>query len=229
MQVILLAAGYGKRMRPLSLSCPKPLLYCGKHRLIEYHLYKLGQTNFSEVFINVNYRSQDFIQVLGNGSNYGVKISYLFEAQPLEAGGTLINAIPKLQPQPFLVISSDIYTDFDFATLKSKANISHAHLLLTPPKQHSFSGDFDYQPKNNTLSYPGKYTYANIGVFNPEIFTNWPKSTKIPLINILKPNLKQITATAISSNTTWHNIGNPTQLQQLDKQLKSAINKHSAF
>ena len=223
MQVVLLAAGYGKRMRPASLTCPKPLLYCGNHRLIEHHLYKLGQANFTEIFINLNYRSQDFIEVLGDGSKYGVTINYLFEAQPLEAGGTLVNACQKLKPQPFLVISSDIYTDYDFAQLKSQQNTAYAHLLLVAPNQHNFSGNFNYNSQDNTLSYGGNYTYASIGVFNPKLFNSWPKSTKIPLINILKPKLDQITATTLTTQNTWHNIGTPIQLQTLNDKLKKAL------
>ena len=214
MQVILLAAGRGMRMMPLTLDCPKPLLYYGKYRLIEYNLFNLAKSGFKKVLINVSYRSQDFLPILGYGEKYNIEIEYIFEPLPgFETGGTVINALEHFNHEPFLMLSSDIYHNYELTQLKT-LKPKFAHLVLVPPDKHNFKGDFNL--KNNEITGPGPYSYANIGVFNPAIFNNWPKKCRIPLKQILSPivaNKEQtITGSVFATKYYWKNLSRPEDL-----------------
>ena len=210
MKVLLLAAGKGQRMQPDSLNTPKPLLFCGKHRLIEHHLYNLAKAGYREVFINLSYRSQDFYPILGNGSKYKLKIHYVFEPTGgYEAGGTIINSLSYFGKEQFLMISADIYTNLDLKPLQ-QLRPKIAHLLLT----QADSGLFNF--KNNQITGPGNYNYASIGVFNPAAFIGWPKQCKIKLKDILLTHLKNNTtldASLLPENNIWHNITTHQQLK----------------
>jgi len=217
MKALLLAAGQGQRMRPDSLHCPKPLLQCGPHRLIEYHLYRLAQAGFQDILINISYRSQDFAQILGDGTRYGVHITYLYEPPPCyETGGAVIRALSQLGTAPFLLMSSDIYTTFPLHEIKHK-NPEVGHLMLIQPTEAHTQGDFHLE--SGEITTPGGFTYGNIGVFNPAIFTAWP-ACRIPLRRILNHHLN--TAPHFTGDYlkhTWHNVSTPQERQQLHQQL----------
>jgi MurNAc alpha-1-phosphate uridylyltransferase len=220
MKALLLAAGQGKRMQPLSLITPKPLLCIGKYRLIEHHLINLAKAGFTEVLINLHYRSQDFAKILGNGENYNLNITYIYEPNPgLEAGGTIINAKQFLDNNPFLMISSDIFTSYNFKNLKT-LNPEIAHLLLIDNNQ---SNDFNFI--NGRITSKGSLSYANIGVFNPTAFDNWPENCKITLSTLINYQLKNnqtINAEIIGKNTMWHNVSTPQQLASLNAKYQTA-------
>lgn len=219
MKVLLLAAGQGQRMRPKSLDCPKPLLQCGQHRLIEYHLYQLAAAGFEEIIINVSYRSQDFKPILGDGQRYGLHIEYSHEPQPCyETAGAVIHALPMLGDAPFLMISSDIYTDFAWHSLHHQQP-DYAHLILRAPTQLTSQGDFHLE--QGKITGAGAYLYANIGVFNPSLFRSWPLC-RLPLRRVLQAHLRQpgrITGACWSGR--WHNLSTPSQLAALHQQLLS--------
>ena len=218
MKVLLLAAGQGKRMLPLSLTTPKPLLYVGKYRLIEHHLIKLAKAGFKDVLINLNYKSQDFPKALGCGRKYNLKITYSYEKSGLEAGGTIITSRDFFDQKPFLMISSDIFTSYNFKNLKT-LNPEIAHLLLIDNNQ---SNDFNFI--NGKTTSKGSLSYANIGVFNPTAFSDWPQNCKIKLSYLLNYYLtknKHLDAEIIKKPTIWHNVSNPTQLKSLNEKYQA--------
>ena len=212
MKALLLAAGQGQRMRPHSLHTPKPLMYYGKYRLIEYNLFNLAKAGFKEVFINLSYRSQDFYPILQDGAKYNLKITYIFEPTGgLEAGGTIASNIDLFNNESFLMLSSDLYTNFDlsyFKTLKPQI----AHILVKPTTNGLFT------IKNNNLSNAGNdHDYANIGVFNPKAFVKWPKNCKIKLGIMFNQMLQQnliINTSTLPSNNIWQNITNYNQIKK---------------
>ena len=171
MKAMILAAGKGERMRPLTLTTPKPLLAAGGKRLIEYHLLALSRAGFAEVVINHAWLGQQIEDYLGDGARYGVAIEYSRETEPLETGGGIRHALPLLGDAPFVVVNGDIWTDYDFSVLHQPI-AGLAHLVLADNPAHHPNGDFslvdgkvqDGQPDTSTL------TYSGIAVLHPQLF-----------------------------------------------------------
>jgi len=162
MKAMILAAGKGERMRPLTLTTPKPLVRAGGVPLIEYHLRALAAAGFTEIVINHAWLGQQIEDYLGDGSRYGVSIRYSAEGEPLETGGGIFRALPLLGDEAFLVVNGDIWTDYDFSVLHQPiAGLAHLVLADNPP--HHLAGDFnltgdqvrDGQPDTATLTYSG--------------------------------------------------------------------------
>lgn len=217
MKAILLAAGRGKRMRPLSDHTPKPLLKIGPHALIEHHLYALARAGIQSVVINIAHLKAQFKPILGNGEKYGLEITYSIEpAGGLETGGGIVNALPLLGHSPFIVVNSDIWTDYPFDKLSQKLN-TNAHIVLTDNPPHNPAGDFAL--KNGYLSNIGnKLTYCGIGIFSQKFFEGCNEK-KFSLTSLL-------TAGAESGNSIsaehyqgeWQDIGTPERLEALNRQ-----------
>ncbi len=170
MKAMILAAGRGERLRPLTDRAPKPLLEVHGKALIAWHLEALARAGVLEVVINLAWLGEQIRTALGNGERYGVKLHYSQEpVGALEAGGGIHQALPLLGAAPFILVNGDIYTDFDFTKLGIGAR-SLAHLVLVPnPVQHP-RGDFSLQDGNiGELDTP-RYTYAGIGMYRPEFF-----------------------------------------------------------
>jgi MurNAc alpha-1-phosphate uridylyltransferase len=171
MKAMILAAGKGERMRPLTLTTPKPLVRVGGVPLIEYHLRALAAAGFSEVVINHAWLGQQIEDYLGDGSRYGLSIQYSPEGEPLETGGGIFRALPLLGDEAFVVVNGDIWTDYDFTALRQPM-AGLAHLVLVDNPDHHPSGDFslvdgqvrDGQPGTQTL------TYSGIAVLHPKLF-----------------------------------------------------------
>lgn len=145
MKAMILAAGRGERLRPLTDNTPKPLIYAGNKRLIEYLIEALVKAGFTELVINYAHLGEQFPEALGDGTKYGAKIQYSPElAGGLETAGGIINALPLLGDEPFLVVNGDIWTDFDFTTLRhfKLADSMQCHLLLVSNPPHNSDGDF---------------------------------------------------------------------------------------
>lgn len=171
MKAMILAAGKGERMRPLTLTTPKPLVRVGGVPLIEYHLRALAAAGFSEVVINHAWLGQQIEDYLGDGSRYGLSIQYSPEGEPLETGGGIFRALPLLGDDAFVVVNGDIWTDYDFTSLRQPI-AGLAHLVLADNPAHHPTGDFslvdgqvrDGQPGAQTL------TYSGIAVLHPKLF-----------------------------------------------------------
>ncbi|MBK5508895.1 N-acetylmuramate alpha-1-phosphate uridylyltransferase MurU [Pseudomonas sp. TH15] len=171
MKAMILAAGKGERMRPLTLTTPKPLVRAGGVPLIEYHLRALAAAGFTEIVINHAWLGQQIEDYLGDGSRYGLSIQYSPEGEPLETGGGIFRALPLLGNEAFVVVNGDIWTDYDFNALRQPI-AGLAHLVLADNPAHHPAGDFllvdgqvrDGQPDAKTL------TYSGIAVLHPDLF-----------------------------------------------------------
>ncbi|MGA9851376.1 MAG: nucleotidyltransferase family protein [Gammaproteobacteria bacterium] len=173
MKVMILAAGRGERLRPLTDTTPKPLLEVQGKPLIVHHLERLHAAGFADVVINVAWLADKIKNFLGDGSRYGVRIRYSEEQEgALETGGGILKALPLLGTEPFLMVNGDIYTDFPFETLKSALKRGDlAHLVMVPNPPHHPQGDF-FLDRDRHLRADGmpRLTYSGIGVHHPDFF-----------------------------------------------------------
>jgi N-acetyl-alpha-D-muramate 1-phosphate uridylyltransferase len=225
---MLLAAGRGERMRPLTDHTPKPLLQAGGKPLIVWHIEKLARAGLTELVINHAHLGEQIVHALGNGKQYGVSIEYSDEGKALETAGGIANALHLLGNTPFAVINSDIFCDYDFALLLSHANILNnssdmANLVLVNnPEQHP-DGDFGLNHDRVTGDAP-KLTFSGIGIYQPALFRHIPRGTIAPLAPLLRA---QITLNKVSGEHfqgRWVDVGTPQRLQQLDNALRTPHN-----
>lgn len=224
MKAMILAAGRGERMRPLTDHIPKPLLEVAGKPLIIWHLEKLAKANFEEVIINHAHLGGMIEAYVGDGSRWNLKITYSREGSPLETAGGIKKALPLIGDQPFLVVNADIYTDFNFATIKNRnLNDCKGHLVMVKnPKQHP-DGDFFLQ--NNQIEREGKerLTFSGIAIYQPKIFEDINIEPVAKLAPILK---KLIDAECISGEAyqgLWFDIGTPERLNEVNLFLKEEL------
>ena len=224
MKAMILAAGRGERMRPLSDHIPKPLLEVAGKPLIIWHLEKLAKANFEEVIINHAHLGGMIEAYVGDGSRWNLKVTYSREGSPLETAGGIKKALPLIGDQPFLVVNADIYTDFNFATIKNRnLNDYKGHLVMVRnPKQHP-DGDFFLQ--NNQIELEGKerLTFSGIAIYQPKIFEDINIEPVAKLAPILK---KLISAKCISGEAhqgLWFDIGTPERLNEVNLFLKEEL------
>lgn len=222
MKVMLLAAGRGQRMMPLTAELPKPLLQVGGRSLIAWHLERLAAAGFSDIIINHAWQGAKLEAALGNGQAFGLCIRYSAEGTALETAGGIERALPLLGDSAFLVISADIWTDYDYAQLgQRKLPDGSAHLVMVPNAPHHPRGDFVL--RDDRLDLAGEEpadtcTYSGIGVYSPGLFRGLA-----PGYAPLRPLLNAaITAGRVSGELfrgQWFDIGTPDRLQQLDNVL----------
>ncbi len=174
MKAMILAAGRGLRLRPLTDTCPKPLLKAGRERLIETHLHALRRAGIRDVVINTAWLAEQFPAVLGDGARFGLSIVYSWEGgSGLETGGGLLNALPLLDPDPFLLVNGDIHLELDFSTLTLPEG-DLAHLVVVDPPDGA--GDFALDRQGRLQPVPdatGGVTYAGVGIIHPALFAGW--------------------------------------------------------
>jgi MurNAc alpha-1-phosphate uridylyltransferase len=211
---MLLAAGRGERMRPLTDHTPKPLLAVRGQPLIVHHLQRLAGAGVREIVINLAWLGSRIRTALGDGREFGVSIRYSDEGpEALETGGGIFRALPLLGTEPFLVVNADIFTDFDFAQLVSAAT-GQALLVLVPnPAQHP-AGDFGLEAGYITEA-PPRWTYSGIGVFNASLFEGC-QAGRFPLKPLLQ---RAIAAHALRGELyrgLWSDIGTPDRLAALE-------------
>lgn len=224
MKAMILAAGRGERLRPLTDQTPKPLIQAGPKRLIEYLIDKLVAAGFDDLVINYAHLGQQFPQTLGDGSRYGARIQYSPEQHGgLETAGGIINALPLLGSEPFLVVNGDIWTDFDFAALNDFELAADAvcHLVLVDNPPHNPGGDFGLDTNDRlTSSANEKWTFSGIGIYRPDMFAGLSTAKRA-----LKPLFdKAIAAGRISGQLyhgDWSDIGTIERLQDLEQQLSA--------
>lgn len=171
MKAMILAAGKGERMRPLTLHTPKPLIRAAGVPLIEYHLQALAVAGFREVVINHAWLGEQIEAHLGDGARFGLALRYSPEDQPLETGGGLFRALPLLGDEPFLVVNGDIWTDYPFATLR-RPLAGLAHLVLVDNPAHHPGGDFHLDGAGRVLveGDAPRFTYSGLSVLHPRLF-----------------------------------------------------------
>lgn len=224
MKAMILAAGLGNRMRPLTLHTPKPLLEVGGKPLIVWHIEKLQKVGVTEIVINTAWLGEKLANALGDGSQFGVKILWSHEGEGLETAGGIINALPLLGDEPFILVNGDVWTTMDFASLLDvQLGEQQAHLVLVEnPPQH-LKGDFIL---SNGLAYTFEQeqlgealTYSGIAVLHPRMFAGLDNG-KRPLAPLLKQAMQQQQVSAEKMQAVWVDVGTPERLQQLDQHIK---------
>ena len=221
MKAMILAAGRGERLRPLTDSTPKPLLKVGEKSLIEYHLEKLAQAGINEVIINTAWLGEQIQQTLGNGEKYNLNIHYSNEGnQALETAGGIIKALPLLGDEPFLIINGDIFTNYDFKKLAKLKITNEAHLVMVENPGHNHKGDFALI--NGYLQNTGEslYTYSGIGIYTKQFFADIPEGIAA-LAPILKEKIEQHKVSGELYKKAWADVGTIERLQQLNEQETS--------
>ncbi len=203
MKAMILAAGRGNRLRPLTNNCPKPLLPVGGRPLIVHQLEALAASGFKEIVVNVAYKPEQFVAVLGDGSQFGVSIHYSVEQEnALETGGGIFNALNHLG-EYFLVISGDLYTAFPYHTLRHAPH-RLAHLVLVDPLTPR--GDFGLEDGVVCLNSGNRLTYGNIGVYHRDLFQNCIPGS-FPLVSLLRPAIANQQVTGEYFQGEWFNVG----------------------
>ncbi len=227
MKAMILAAGLGNRMRPLTLYTPKPLLEVGGKPLIVWHIEKLKKIGVTEIVINSAWLADKLISSLGDGSQFGVDIRWTREEEGLETAGGIINALPLLGTDPFILVNGDVWTTMGFEALRDiKLNDDLAHLVLVDnPKQHP-EGDFtlldgrafafDQDVKGANL------TFSGVSVINPKLFDGLEPG-KRPLAPLLKQAMQNQRISAEKLKGAWVDVGTPERLMELDLQIREGF------
>lgn len=227
MKAMILAAGRGERMRPLTDRHPKPLLQVGARPLIEWHLLALARAGVREVIINHAWLGAQIPAALGDGSRFGLGIRYSDEGETaLETGGGIFRALPLLGPDPFLVVNGDIWTDFDFARLPSLDTEALAALVMVPNPPHHPRGDFALLPRDGgghelRVDVPAdaaRHTYSGIGVYRPEFFAGCVAG-RFPMLPLFRSAAAARRLRGVLYQGSWSDIGTPERLRELDERL----------
>lgn len=226
MKAMILAAGLGQRMRPLTDHFPKPLLQVGGKPLLQYHLEGLRAAGISEVIINLAYLGEKIIQCIGAGDQFGVHVRYSQEPEPLETGGALLKALPLLGEEPFLLINGDVWSDYSFIKLTdfSLTEKYDGHLVLVPNPDFHPAGDFALARSGMLVEDPDcpRYTFAGISLLRPQIIQTYPKlREKFPLGEVLRWGITNKKLTAEIHSGRWSDVGTPERLNSLDQLLTS--------
>lgn len=237
MKAMILAAGRGERMRPLTDHYPKPLLKVAGIPLIEYHIKKLVSIGVKDIVINLAWLGDLIERYLQNGEKFGVNIHYSWEHEgALETAGGIIKALPNLtqENEPFLVVNGDIFIEYDFTNLPTLDVNQQAHLWLVDNPPHNLSGDF-YLIKNHvhnknladtgliTEAEKQTFTFSGLGLYRPSLFQTYLNQKVMPLAPVLKAAMdkQQITGELLSG--LWTDVGTPERLAQLNEH-KQGIN-----
>ena len=233
-KAMILAAGRGVRMRPMTDNLPKPLLCVENKALIEYHIENLARAGFVDIVINHAYLGKMIETALGDGSRYGVNICYSPEAIALETAGGIVRALPlldsgnenELPEQPFLVVNADIYCEFKFAELlpilrQMKTGIDTAHLVMVSNQEHHPDGDFFLDSGRLLSTGKERLTFSGISIYKPSFFNGIEPG----IVSKLAPRLCQaITEGNVSGEHykgVWVDVGTPERLHRLDAQLRN--------
>ena len=234
MKALIFAAGLGERMRPLTDHTPKPLLLAGGKPLIVWHLERMAAAGVREVVVNTSWLADQFPAVLGDGTQWGLKITYSYAGStPLETGGGMLHALPLLGDAPFLLVNGDIWTDFDFAGLPgSPAGL--AHLVMVDIPNFARQGDFalGQDGRMHDTGEP-RLTYAGIGLYRPALLHDWHThmmaaghageggSPRFPLAPLLRAHMAEGRIHGQYHSGRWTDVGTPQRLAELDRQLRA--------
>lgn len=223
MKAMILAAGRGERMRPLTDRVPKPLLPAGGRPLIAYLIERLAGAGCTDLVVNVSHLAGLIESELGDGTRYGVRIAYSHEAHALETGGGIAYALPLLGSAPFVVVNSDIYSDFDFKRLAPAASTldpqrAGAHLVLVDNPPHHPQGDFTLeQGKARSEGASPRLTFSGIGVYTPALFAGVERGEKRQLASLLRPAMAEGRVSGEYHRGLWIDVGTPQRLAEVER------------
>ncbi|NND64550.1 MAG: nucleotidyltransferase family protein [Gammaproteobacteria bacterium] len=233
MHVIILSAGRGERLRPITDTIPKPLLEVGGEALIDRHIRRLADAGFKDIVINLSWLGEQIRTHVGDGSRYGVRVQYSDEGDTgLETAGGIRKAYDLLNDDSddsqFVIVNGDLWTDYDFLQLKPLPAEQQAHLVMVPNPDFLPRGDFEIH--DGQISYPDPqtgnetYTYSGISVFRLSLFTDLPKGESLPLRAVLQPIIESGQVTGEVFTGSWFNIGSENILNAA---RESATEKNS--
>lgn len=234
---MILAAGRGERMRPLTDHTPKPLLKAGDKSLVEHHIERLVAAGIEHIVINLHWLGEQIQHAVGNGERFGVSIRYSKEDPVLETAGGIANALPLLRESTngaFLVVNGDVWSDFNFSYFTENPNSilqqeDAAALVMVDNPEHNPEGDFvlaqnrlftSQQTSKQTSQQTERLTYSGIGLYRPEMFVDLP-ITPTPLGPILREWIAKKRIAGVHHAGSWNDIGTPERLQRLNEELKS--------
>jgi MurNAc alpha-1-phosphate uridylyltransferase len=211
-KAMILAAGEGRRMRPLTLSTPKPLLQVRGVSLIEHHIRRLAEAGVRELVINVAYLGEQICAALGDGRALGVHIQYSVEPEPLETAGALHHALPLLGDAPFLLVNGDVWTDYSFANLRNHSLRGLGHLVLVPNPEHKLTGDFSLDDAGNLGELDGttSFTFSGISLLSQA-------RSQFPLREVFSWAIQNQQLSGELFSGTWCDVGTPERLAELNR------------
>ena len=221
MKAMLLAAGRGKRMRPLTDHTPKPLLRVGGRPLIAWHLAALARAGIGEVIVNLSWLGEQIRAALGDGRDFGIAIRYSEEGSPpLETGGGIFKALPLLGAEPFLVVNGDTFTDIDLTSLQLPAAADARLVMVANPPQHP-QGDFVLDGELLRSGEGPTLTYSGIGIFSPALFAGCTGGP-FPLLSLFQRAIAARRLQGQLHGGQWLDIGTPERLNALNRTLARA-------
>jgi MurNAc alpha-1-phosphate uridylyltransferase len=228
MKAMLLAAGRGERLRPLTDSVPKALVPVLGKPLIAWHLERLAAAGFRDAVVNVAHLGEKIVAALGDGARFGISLRYSREPEPLETAGGIATALPLLDAAPFLLVNADIFCEFDFRRLRGfDLGGNLAHLVLVPNPAHRAAGDFalrDGKVLGKAAGAP-RYTYAGLAVVSPSLVAPVPRGTKAPLAPLLYAAADRGVLGGEAYDGLWQDVGTAERLAELESFLRSR-NEH---
>ena len=229
---MILAAGRGERMRPLSDTTPKPLLEVGGKPLIVWQIEALARAGFRRIVINAAHLADVLVARLGDGAKFGVRIGWSIEPEALETAGGIATALPLLPPGPALIVSADIHTRFDYATLRPRIEAMardprppRVHLVMVPNPPYHPGGDFGLVPEPMAANGFGariardggmRLTFGNIGLYDTALFAELPRFTKLKLLPLYHRWIAEGWVSGERFDGPWANVGTPADLDQLN-------------
>ena len=221
MRAMILAAGLGNRLKPLTNTIPKPMILVGGKPLLQWHIERLVRANVKEIVINISWLGDQIEKYFGNGSDFGANILWSREQSPLETGGGIYNALKLLGEEPFTVINADVWTQFPLETL-TKYTLPPkilAHLLLVKNPAHNKSGDFAL--KNGIVGYERpRHTFSGISILSPKIFKITDISSNVfSLLSVLEPAILSGKVSGMLFSEDWYDVGTMTRLNVLNQSL----------
>jgi len=222
MKAMVLAAGRGERLRPLTERLPKPLVQAGGKPLLDWHLERLAAAGFREAVINVSHLGEQIVAHVGDGARHGMRIAFSREAEPLETAGGIAQARALLGEEPFLLVNSDIYCEYDFAALRtSRLGTGLGHLILVPNPTHHAAGDFTLDAGMVGNGASPRYTYAGVALMSPRIVSGVGSGEKAPLGPLLRKAAGEGRLSGELFAGRWTDVGTLARLTELNTWLAS--------
>jgi MurNAc alpha-1-phosphate uridylyltransferase len=227
MKAMILAAGRGERMRPLSDTTPKPLLEAGGKPLIVWQLERLVAAGFVDIVVNVAHHGEAIAAALGDGSRFGATVRYSHEPEPLEVGGGIATALPLLGESVALIVSGDVYAEYDYASLRARAEAMgasseppHLHMVMVPNPPYHSGGDFSLDDERLALNGSSRLTFGNLALYRTALFQGLPRGKKLQILPLFLDWIGRGWASGERYDGVWANVGTPEELQRLDRHLR---------